>query len=685
MSKTSKRHMCPALGREITPADCGENRVSRYACPAECPHNPFSPAHYSALLELEDAVDRKAMDWLKDTTKDLDALERGMRRALEEESGHAVHACVEWQLFFQRDQSGLTAADHWQQTGFPGLKNDERILIRAKMLTRVPLWEIRRVLDEQRTEAADLLSPDSKPLLIVDRALASVAVRFAAFLGWTYPLPHYWRMAGTAIVIPDWGPFEPIEIVSELVRHLGGPTAPAEIPRWLAEHFVRFDEALSATGQSRRRQMFAGMDVQFGKAVYELKAPFNECRIRLDAEPDVDHDPLADAERREGFAEARVWFAQDLGPILVLPEGGRPVLGQVLLGQAFWRVEAMGIERLAELRKRFEARLGNRVKFTGERRDDLTSHLASQKPDFDAALVPPRLLEHPMKVAMTSSRVEPLPPGKSFKDYEAELFRAQDRAFPDSSIPALDGKTPRQAARDPILRPKLVRLMKTRVRAQDEQNLRTGRTDDVNWLLRELGLDELLFDPPPPRARRNLVEEETDDSPWPMPDPPPSEPLTFEQARQRLQDALDYFETAAAALAELEASGSTLIEDAGELTADLLTDNEFSYLVTFLIQAWFALVPPGSPAPVLHYEDLERAFRTGLDQIRLGLAGGPEGSLQRMLSDCRQPELTQLIMDGLLDAAMRAPKKVRPSPAAQAVMVVLLKAVLNELDRALRG
>jgi hypothetical protein len=64
MSKSSKLRPCPALGRDISPADCGEPRQSRLACPADCPHNPFGPAHYSQLLEIEDRLDTKSLERL---------------------------------------------------------------------------------------------------------------------------------------------------------------------------------------------------------------------------------------------------------------------------------------------------------------------------------------------------------------------------------------------------------------------------------------------------------------------------------------------------------------------------------------------------------------------------------------------------------------------------------------------
>jgi hypothetical protein len=64
MSKVAKRRFCPAVQREISSAECGENRGSRYACPPECSFSPVAPANYIQLLELEETVDREALDWL---------------------------------------------------------------------------------------------------------------------------------------------------------------------------------------------------------------------------------------------------------------------------------------------------------------------------------------------------------------------------------------------------------------------------------------------------------------------------------------------------------------------------------------------------------------------------------------------------------------------------------------------
>src|SRR6185436_6414326 len=227
-----------------------------------------------------------------------------------------------WRMHFAQDAAGLTCAQRWERAGFPGLKNDQRVLFRAKMGMKIALVEIRRVLDHERTEVVDLLAAQPEPFIVMDRGLASAAARFATGVGWMYALPHYHRLFGSAILLQEVQSCDPREVVEEIVRHLGGPADEAGMRRWLVENFVRFESALHAVGVERRRLMFAGMDAKFGKAVYELKAPFAECCEWIDEEPDVDDDTLNDGERREGFAEARVWFAGEEDAALVQATAG---------------------------------------------------------------------------------------------------------------------------------------------------------------------------------------------------------------------------------------------------------------------------------------------------------------------------------------------------------------------------
>jgi len=76
---------------------------------------------------------------------------------------------------------------------------------------------------------------------------------------------------------------------------------------------------------------------------------------------------------------------------------------------------------------------------------------------------------------------------KMMKDF----YKKHYEKFIDEQIPALDNLTPRQAAKDPKMRPKLIGLMKQHLKSIDIQNKEKGLGLDISWMLDELGLVEL--------------------------------------------------------------------------------------------------------------------------------------------------------------------------------------------------
>ena len=698
MSKAAKQRHCPATGSTITSAECGANRHSRYACPTECPHNPFVPAHYPALLEMEARLDAALFSRL---LAEDDGARLALAEAVRSNPGHGHHAAAVCRLFSQRDRDGRTLAARWEAAGFPGLKNDDQMMLRGKMQTRVALLEIRQVLDEQSFDAIDLLDPARPVRRFIDRQVAARSARFSVVLTWAYPLPHFWRVSGTGVVLPEFAALEPDEVVQECIAHLGGPTAPGETRHhWLLENFTRIDATLTAATLTRRQSMFAGIDAQFGVATYELCAPFRECRAALVADPAVAPDDLSTEESAEGLLEGMVWFDDAAASREFLPAAARHVRGRILLGRNQWRVAAFGGARFTGLRSHFEVRMGSRVRFISERRDDLGARVAAGDPPVDAAAVPPRLLEQPMQLELQSSRLPGPPPGVSLEEYQAQMAGQLRRDLLDSPIPALDGLTPRIAARNPALRARLLHLMKGHVRQLDEANLRTGRSDDINEFLRELGLFELDVPPPPLRARPPSDDEAEDewdeheaegDGDYLLPEAgrPAAPrligaPLTFHQALAGLEKVMNSLDNARSGLDELDRSGATVIQDVAEFSQPWMSENEFNYLVTFLLQAWFVLVPRGVRAPELRLAAMETAISAA--ETRL-LTTGRSGvlALEEFIRDCRQPGLLQALTGGLVEFAKKMPKNMQPSPPAVIGMTVLLKVVLDELDQALRA
>jgi hypothetical protein len=267
------------------------------------------------------------------------------------------------------------------------------------------------------------------------------------------------------------------------------------------------------------------------------------------------------------------------------------------------------------------------------------------------------------------------------------VLAEQRRHLADQPVPALEGATPRQAASDAALRPRLLELMKAQVRQLDRENLKTGRRDDINALLRELGLVEIDFPPPPLRPR--LVEDKDEDVNPPENFPTesigsgPGGELTAVESIARLEQSLVRFQRAAEAIEELESAGATVLSDMDTLTATTLSEDDFGFLIPQILHVWFALVPRGM-VPRLRCEPMTASFHSDLDRLTREGVRSPD-AVTRILESARQPHFFQLVLTGLMELANKSPKKRRPSPESLFIMAFALKALVNELDIALRG
>ena len=83
-------------------------------------------------------------------------------------------------------------------------------------------------------------------------------------------------------------------------------------------------------------------------------------------------------------------------------------------------------------------------------------------------------------------------------------------------------------------------------------------------MLQELGLNEIIFDPPRPIPPEMIEEAEDEDLEWEdgwdhLPDPPriPKLPFSDEEARRRIGEAIAAFETPLEAIEELHWTGSS--------------------------------------------------------------------------------------------------------------------------------
>jgi hypothetical protein len=495
-----KRAFCPVKQGPISPSDCGEHRVSRYPCPESCPANPWSISNYGQYLDMESRARNQALQRLG---AEMRRSGRTVTIPRTEGLGTETFMMLMRNFYGEKDARGQTFQQRWEASGFEGLNNDQRVYQRAAGDGVFTLLEIRRVLDSQSCLAVDLLDGDPEPFLLADRTLASQACRFDVLLARLIRLPHFRRIDSITLYMPLPPGWTPVAVLREYVRHLGGPDDPAAIRDWLFGHFTEMEAAIQAVARVNTARRIRGTDTAFTHAEYRLDLPAETLRDRFGNEADLVAEAPSAERAAEGFTDA--WTL--LGGKGALGFG-RSVLGLILLHRdSRLRLEVFGTRQTTALKDWLEKQLGDSIRFVAELSEDLVPQ-ADAGDSVDLAGVPPALIGETHGVEAQSNRIVPDDlPGEGTI---TERFLAHYLlSYPDTEIPALDGRTPRQAAADPILRERLLCLVKELVCHHDRQNLQSGTKVDINGLIRELGLHEIDFPPPPFRAPP--VSEESDE------------------------------------------------------------------------------------------------------------------------------------------------------------------------------
>ncbi len=480
-----KQRQCPAVGRDIGAAECGANRVSRYPCPADCPYNPWAPEAYDQERAIETVFFERLRRYAA-VEPDDDGGARSAEDAMIVEQDRSLRR---W--FVERDAQGRSLMERWENEGFDGLNNDQQVLARHHARVRLMVLETLDHVGRNRVRVQDRLDLAAPPIVVQDRSLAAHAARFSRLVAWVFPLPHYFRITMAAVPVPDIAALEAEEIVGAIAGHLNGPTQGEPLREWLTTHFLVMHDALGSVQEACRRRMFE--NVSYTTTYYRLVAPMAAFVATMAETPEAIRTPPAEDDRRMGVTHEWTWLDTDEEAVRMAVRSGRPTLGRVLLNAGQVRVEGGGASRSQRLREVFERRAGRAVAFEGQRVNDVGRQIINREArDYDPKLVPPRLLALAPRIETSVQLLAAGAVGSA-----ADLMRERRRAWVDEAVPALNGKTPRQAAAEPTLRPKLVALVKEGIRRADRNGLEHGQFEDEGWIAVELGLTELQLLPPP--------------------------------------------------------------------------------------------------------------------------------------------------------------------------------------------
>lgn len=494
------RSLCPAIGKDICSPCCGSKRGSNINCGSNCTYYPFSIKGYDLWLKIDGSIIKKMLDYIINV-RGRNYFEKVMKKMSVDGSppGHiaetAAGSAAYYILFIEYDKNNQTLGECWKNTGWKGLNNDEQTMINCRLNSRVTVIEIQKILDYQAMECIDILDLKKGTFIVLDRATASRAVRFTRLLVWLTHYPNFSRIENNGVEITDLIYEEYMEIVQKEFKK-GFKRKPGfTIKDFLSENFCEFCELSFGIAKEKNIAMLNRIDVHQCRAVYKIQGSFDKIKMILDSYPDF--------ERREKYPEEidvpgtcyYSWFRRGESKALEKKmnsafrhdgeSNGVGTMGNIVLLPDKIIIEVFTKQKFAFAKKIMKKYFKENIVFQKEMVVDLAKQFV-QRIDNESNMGKQAepIIEAPVKKPETVPiEIE----RKLMKDFHENHYKK----FLDEQIPMLNGQTPRQAAKDPAIRPKLIELMKLHLKGIEKQNKEKKLDLNLDWMLDELNLKEL--------------------------------------------------------------------------------------------------------------------------------------------------------------------------------------------------
>lgn len=494
------RNLCPAADKVICSACCGSKRGTVINCVSSCTYSPFSVKGYDLWLKTDTNLVRKILRYVIDArgksyfekiTNEM--LFKNENDSLEHIEDTAAGSAIYNILFLERDKNGQTLAQHWKSSGWNGLTNDECVMMDCRMDSRVTVFEIQKILDNQAMECVDLFDIPKGVFILLDRSTAARAVRFSRLFTWLTHYPHFSRPENNGVEIPDFIFQEFMDVTQKGFKKEFKKRQDFTVKDYLSKNFGAFCELTFNLARDKHIAVLERMDMHQCKAFYRIEGKFDEIKAILDGYPDFqDRERNSEEKPLEG-AFYYSWLRRGESKALEKEMNsafrhddeshGVGTIGNLTLCPDRIIIEVFSKQKFKFAKKMIEKYFKETVTLQNEIVVDLAKQLAG-KIDNEDGLRDELLFEDPKKQS------EPIPVGIERK-LTQDFYKNHYGKFIDEQIPALNNMTPRQAAKDPAMRPKLVDLMKQHLKGIEKQNKDKKLDFNIDWILDELKLVEL--------------------------------------------------------------------------------------------------------------------------------------------------------------------------------------------------
>jgi len=463
---------CPALGGMICPTCCGRHRLGAIACPPGCrwlgglavvrepSARAFTRDDYAAAVDKlmafalssrEAAARHESLAFLRDLIG-----EEGGRGGLDGDEIQAWMGPVidGFLCYGARDRDRRRAVDRLIAARGRDLSTGEVAALGALAQARASLFEVVAVQVGAGLTLRDRLGDGE---IQVREVTASTQLRPGdVIFAWVMAVGDHLELTGASMQVPPAHVATVATALADELDELRAETPAADVAE-IAD--VALDALAEAVAAWRPPELVTthGEPLLFCAAHYTV-GDGAAVRARLVAHADIDGDDL------DGGGPM-TWLDRAPNPALA---NGPTVLGQLRVADGELVLETNSRARLARGRAMIEETLGQ-----------LAAHRADTFQDPEAALRD--------GAASPSASTSPEVPPEVAAEIIGRYLRAHYTRWMDEPLPALDGKTPRKAARTAAGKRSVAAL----VDDAERMSLRMpgqAAPGSFDWLRRELGL-----------------------------------------------------------------------------------------------------------------------------------------------------------------------------------------------------
>jgi len=483
--RKAKRY-CPALEKDICSYCCASKRNSSIECLPECSHNLFGITNYARWLEFEKKWDYKFADeYIKTNQKKLiEAIRLCESDNLEQDQ--IMNIAIHLATCYICDENGKSYIDTFIDEFANELGNDGKLYINCLRSARPAILEVKKVINHNSTKCINLLDPDCEPIIIVDNHFVKVADKFGKYLVWMFDLPYFSRLISFVFELMPNIYEHFISSIEEIKDQLNEKN----ITDTIAMHYGEVIDSLFIIHDLKRRHFIksmSNMDIKDCAIRYSFSCSQEQIEQIMEAKPDFEFDDIDPEPNDPENTQNYIWLRKgeskkfDDEGSHITPVFGVGILANVKLMPGILEIKTMSAAKKDFAKKMAEKFFGDLITFDKELVVDIAKQAANESEEW-----PP---ESNTRKAETIT--SPLSPEEEEK-FLIQFYEKHYQKFLDDKIPAIDDMTPREAMNDPDMRPRLIELMKGHVRNIDSTAKKKGINLNIDWVLEELGLDELL-------------------------------------------------------------------------------------------------------------------------------------------------------------------------------------------------